>query len=208
MKKKLLLLVAVALLLPGAAFADSTEELDFTGGVFGGTSYGFNLTNATLTGASSDVLGSLSGPNLGSVNFTTSWTGPWDGFTVGNVVVGTGVLPGGTFTITANGSNPALNGVLFTGSFNQGGTWTLVTDASGNHIYTLSCAIDGLNGSGANVDGTLTYTLNMGQKWFTGWGTGASSGVASFAVPEPGSLSLMGTGLLGLLGAIRRKMKK
>ena len=190
MKKRLLLLVAVALLLPVAALADNIEELDFTGGTLVGTNAGFALTGSTLTGESSDWLGYITGSNLGDVSFTTN------ALADGSVGLGADILPGGTVTITGNGSNPNLTGVLFQGTFLDGATWS-----SWNNVYTLTGYVNGATGTDLWTDGTFTLQVDESGN------TPAASGYAVLAVPEPGSLGMMGTGLLGLLGAIRRKIK-
>ena len=62
--------------------------------------------------------------------------------------------------------------------------------------------------------GTIDYTLNMGNhRTVASLGVGQqtygylSSGEVNPSVPEPSSLALLGTGVLGLAGVIRRKFK-
>ena len=52
----------------------------------------------------------------------------------------------------------------------------------------------------------MQLTINTGKGYFNGCTT-ISSGDTNIVVPEPGSLSLLGTGLIGLAGVVRRKLK-
>jgi hypothetical protein len=63
---------------------------------------------------------------------------------------------------------------------------------------------------GGTVDGaTVQLTINTGKGFFNG-STLISSGdtnisSSSSTIPEPGTLGLLGTGLVGLAGALRKK---
>jgi len=81
-------------------------------------------------------------------------------------------------------------------------TWALTTMANGTHSYTLTGAIDSPSGQ---VGATVQLSVNTGKGFFNG-SVGLSSGDTSLSVPEPGTLSLFGTGLIGLAGVIRRKL--
>ncbi len=191
MVKKVLLLAVLALALPMTAFADSSIGMTNKGGTLTGNASGLSLTGSTLM-----IYGSAVGSNLGSLSFTTG------AFTSGNAQQGGTLAAGGSFVITGNGTNGVPNGVIFSGTFSGPVSWTPTLLANGTHNYTLSGALVSANGQ---VGATAQLTVNTGKGFFNG-SVRLESGDTSLSVPEPGTLSLFGTGLIGLAGAIRRKL--
>jgi hypothetical protein len=173
------------------AFASSSIDISNAGGTITGSSAGLSLTGSTLF-----KYGSAVGSNLGSVSFTTG------AFTSGDAQMGGSLAPGGTFTITGNGTNGVPNGVIFSGTFTSA-TWVLTTLDNGTHVYTLEGAIADASG---RVGGTAQLSVNVGKGFFSGT-AGLSSGDTNLSVPEPGTLGLLGTGLVGLAGVLRRKFR-
>jgi hypothetical protein len=190
MKRILWMTLLLVLALPMAAFADSNVDLTNVGGTLVGTSAGLTLTDSTLI----HMNGTLG--NLGTVEFAT-------GALLSGTLQGNATFAGGgSFTIVSN-----TNGTLFSGAFDGPVTWSLTTLANGTHNYTLTGAISGSWMGGATVYGaTSQLTINTGRGFFNG-STSIASGDTNIVVPEPGSLTLMGTGLLGFAGVLRRKLK-
>lgn len=191
MVKKVTWLAILMLALPLAAFANSIDVSN-AGGVVLGNSGGLALTGSTLI-----KYGSTVGNNLGSVTFTTG------AFTSGDIEHGGTLMAGGSFVITGNGANGVPSGVIFNGSFSGPVTWSLMTLEDGTNVYTLTGALAAANGE---VGATAQLTINTGTSLFSG-SSQLSSGDTNLTVTvlEPGTLSLFGTGLIGVAGFIRRK---
>ena len=202
MMKKVLLLTALVLVLPFAAFAGSSVDFTNSGGTLSGTPSGLTLTGSTLIAANGLGAGLITGSNLGTVSFSTGV------LSSGSLQMGGTFAAGGAFSISGNGIGGIPNGVIFNGSFTGPVTWTLVTLANGTHNYTLTGSPTGTWYAGGTINGaTVQLTINTGHGFFNGQTT-VSSGDTNFTtVPEPGTLGLLGTGLIAVGGIVRRKLR-
>jgi hypothetical protein len=89
---------------------------------------------------------------------------------------------------------------LFSSNFS--GTWTKISNDLFKLVGTFSGTVDGLHMSGVTTqffelereDGRLTFDDVEGKTC-----------LSASPVPEPGTLTLLGTGLLSLGGLVRRK---
>jgi hypothetical protein len=204
--KKILLLAVLALALPTAVFAGSSVDFTNSGGNLSGSNSGLTLSGSTLIAVNGlDGLGLVQG-NLGTFQLGTGavMSGSLTSTVPG--VIATLSSTGSWFKITGNGTNGIPNGVLFTGSFTGDVTLVLTgTLADGTHDYVLLGQLMTANGASGP---TSQVIINTGRGYFNG-GARVTSGDTSLSVvvPEPGSLGLLGTGLIGLAGVVRRKLK-
>jgi hypothetical protein len=197
--KRILWMALLALALPLSAFAGSSVDFTNDGGMLMGSSAGLSLSGSELVAVNGlGGLGLVTG-NLGSLSFSTG------SLASGSLQMGGTFNGGGSFQISGNGTGGIPNGMIFNGTFTGPVTWTLVTLANGTHNYTLTGTVSGSWMGGATVEGaTVQLTINTGKGFFNGM-TNISSGDTNITVPEPGTLGLLGTGLIGLAGMLRKK---
>jgi hypothetical protein len=213
--KRVVLMVAVALLLaPGALWADSVDFSFFNGTLSGSTS-GLSSVGApsTLINVARSPSGASFTGNLGTFSLSTG------ALTSGSLGAGGTFSSGGLITVVANGtwgSIPA--GTIFTGTFSGPVTWTQTTIVGNSYFYnltgnvsgSLSTALASLMFPGCTTCNTAIgslFTLNISSPGAFTTSAAIQSGNMAVVVPEPGTLALFGTGLIGVAGFIRRRLK-
>ncbi|MGA9353307.1 MAG: PEP-CTERM sorting domain-containing protein [Terriglobales bacterium] len=195
--RRVLVLAFLALALPMAAFADGIT-LTNQFGTISMSSAGISSKGSELT--SFNGIQAPPGHSLGTVSYSTG------ALLSGSVAAG-GVFSsaGSTFDVVGKGNYGEPKGAIFTGGFTGNIDWTLVSSVGQKLVYTLSGDLSGQLYNGVNVTGqtTQTITTHPGQ---LNQGIGhITLGTTTLTTPEPGTLGLLGTGLLGIAGMFRRK---
>jgi PEP-CTERM motif len=195
--RRVFVIALLALALPIAALAETITLTNQRGTISISTS-GITSKGSQLT--SYNGIQAPPGKSMGTVSYSTG------ALTSGSIAAG-GIFSsaGSTFDVVGKGNYGEPKGQIFTGGFTGDIAWTLVTQQGSKLVYTLSGALSGQLYNGVQVTGTTTQTITTHPGQLNQGVGHITLGNTTLTTPEPGTLGLLGTGLLGIAGMFRRK---
>jgi PEP-CTERM motif len=120
---------------------------------------------------------------------------------------------GGSFSIMGSRNAGLPKATLFKGTFTSPVSWlaslhpTAGPNRQGAWYYTLNGKISGRMSNGQRLSGSLvlsTFDVPKGAQFSVA--ANLDGGLANLAVPEPGSLGLLASGLVGLAIVLRKRL--
>ena len=194
--RRILVLALLSLTIPTAAWADGIDLLNKFGMI--------TISNAGITSKGSELSqfnGTKTGHGMGSVAFATG------ALLSGSIQAGgTFSSMGSFFKVVGVGNGGQPKGVIFSGAFVGPISWTLVSQTGPSLIFQLSGTLSGQLLNGHFVSGTTTQLFHTSSAQLANGIVHLTLGQTHIAAtPEPGTLALMGLGLLGIASKVRRR---